>query len=191
MRNGKNPRHLSNITSRARTALNAHFTGPHVNEKRAGTYTVCCGEPLFISDTKFESGTGWPSFYKPLEGSAIDEHEDRSWFMRRTEVRCAKCDAHLSHVFPDGPNPTGLRYCISGCALTLCAERQQIKSFDAAHHFRARRTRITNVVPTNPLMPDAHAAEPRAPQQPSTSVWHGITLTDEYALAERRRTGKP
>jgi peptide-methionine (R)-S-oxide reductase len=94
------------------------FSGPHVNEKRAGTYTcVCCGEPLFGADTKFESGTGWPSFYKPTGAGAIDEHEDRSWFMRRTEVRCAKCDAHLGHVFPDGPKPTGLRYCINGCAL--------------------------------------------------------------------------
>jgi peptide-methionine (R)-S-oxide reductase len=94
------------------------FTGPFVNEKRAGTYTcVCCGEPLFPSDTKFDSGTGWPSFYKPVETGMVSEHEDRSWFMRRTEVRCAKCEAHLGHVFPDGPNPTGLRYCINGCAL--------------------------------------------------------------------------
>jgi peptide-methionine (R)-S-oxide reductase len=98
------------------------FTGPHVNEKRMGTYTcVCCGEPLFDAATKFESGTGWPSFYRPLAGEAIDEHQDRSWFMRRTEVRCAKCDAHLGHVFPDGPKPTGLRYCINGCALNFAA----------------------------------------------------------------------
>ena len=96
------------------------FTGPHVSEKRAGTYVcVCCGEPLFAADTKFDSGTGWPSFYKPLASGAVDELEDHSWFMRRTEVRCSKCDAHLGHVFPDGPNPTGLRYCINGCALNF------------------------------------------------------------------------
>jgi peptide-methionine (R)-S-oxide reductase len=94
------------------------FTGPYVNEKRAGTYAcVCCGETLFAADTKFESGTGWPSFYKPLQPGAVEELDDRSWFMRRTEVRCAKCEAHLGHVFPDGPDPTGLRYCINGCAL--------------------------------------------------------------------------
>jgi len=96
------------------------FTGPYWNEKSAGTYAcVCCGTPLFSSDTKFNSGTGWPSFFKPLEPQAVSEHDDRAFFMRRTEVRCATCDAHLGHVFPDGPKPTGLRYCMNGTALNF------------------------------------------------------------------------
>jgi peptide-methionine (R)-S-oxide reductase len=94
------------------------FSHPYAEEKREGMYRcVCCGAPLFSSDTKFDSGTGWPSFYAPAEASAVSEHDDSSFFMRRTEVRCAKCEAHLGHVFPDGPNPTGLRYCTNGVAL--------------------------------------------------------------------------
>lgn len=94
------------------------FTHPYNSQKSAGTYMcVCCGEPLFAATDKFDSGTGWPSFVQPAAKEAVAEHEDRSFFMRRTEVRCARCDAHLGHVFPDGPKPTGLRYCINGVAL--------------------------------------------------------------------------
>ncbi|MCB9993406.1 MAG: peptide-methionine (R)-S-oxide reductase MsrB [Hyphomicrobiaceae bacterium] len=94
------------------------FTSPLNDEKRDGMFTcVCCGAPLFETSSKFNSGTGWPSFFKPVTGEAVSEHEDRAFFMRRTEVRCANCDAHLGHVFPDGPDPTGLRYCMNGVAL--------------------------------------------------------------------------
>lgn len=84
---------------------------------------VCCGANLFEQSTKFESGTGWPSFYQPMEAGSVEEKEDRSWFMRRTEVHCARCEAHLGHVFPDGPDPTGLRYCINGVALNFEPEK--------------------------------------------------------------------
>lgn len=94
------------------------WTSPLNDEKRDGVFAcVCCGAPLFDSSTKYESGSGWPSFFAPASKEAVAEHEDRSLFMRRTEVRCANCDAHLGHVFPDGPQPTGLRYCMNGVAL--------------------------------------------------------------------------
>lgn len=111
---------LSDISYRVtrQAATERPFTGEYWDHWHVGQYNcICCNTPLFQSDTKFDAGCGWPSYYQPLDSKNIDEHRDVTHGMIRTEVRCSKCDAHLGHVFEDGPAPTGLRYCINSASL--------------------------------------------------------------------------
>ena len=101
------------------------FSNDNFPKEPGQFHCVCCGAILFNGDTKFDSGTGWPSFYQPISSEAVGERSDNGWLMRRTEIVCNRCNAHLGHVFPDGPDPTGMRYCMNGVAMTFEPEKEK------------------------------------------------------------------